>query len=159
MSVPYKPELTYPDSFSNEPRQTSLHVLPSPPSEPNTLIDIPMNVSEGKRTVNIPLPPINFQHCSPSDVRSMLPPHKSRTDYQSIVDLPVREIDIQDKSFNNQMGNNRRENFNNNSNNNSNNNFGITLSENIPIKKGTRQQKSYRPINESQPMTKFLYRN
>jgi hypothetical protein len=186
MSVPFTPELTYPDSFPNEPRQTALHVLNNQPTEPNTLVDIPMTNDKSKRTINIPLPPINFQNCNSEDVRSILPPHKSNSSYQSIVDVPIREIDIKDNSFHphNNTSNNRyntgnqynpsnRYNSSNqyntgssnneyNSNNynnynNSNNNFGISLSEKAPVKK--RVQKSYRPINESEPMTKFLYNN
>lgn len=94
MNAPFKPELTYPDSFNNEPQQTAIHAtLRKNDSEPNTLVSIPMK-KEGHRTINIPLPPINFEHCSGEDLQAVLPPHKSGIPEKRVVDLPDRSTPI-----------------------------------------------------------------
>jgi len=102
MNTPFSPEITYPDSFPDEPKQTSLHSLPTY-NEPNTLISIPMKQSE--RTVNIPLPPINFEHCSGNNIKDFLPPHKQNIPDRDIIDLPSRQINIPSASFNSHSGN------------------------------------------------------
>jgi len=169
MNIPFNPELSYPDSFNNEPRQTSLHSLHGPPiEEPNTLISIPMKREGCQRQVNIPLPPINFEHCSGKEIRDILPPHKSNLPERELIDLPTREVnfnggnlggnDFYSLSPNKNLLPPINENFRNSGlgSKSESETLGISFSQKTPKKSGNGQ-KNYRSIDEYRPSGNFLY--
>jgi len=123
MNVPYVPEIAYPDAM--EPKQTALHVLPEP--------ELPDYNKPAIKT--IPLPPMNFEHGSNHEMRSLLPPpnRQPTPQIQSSYIQPSPHIQP--------------------SNGGGGDSFQISLSE----RTNTRQPKVYKSTEEYRPSGKFLY--
>jgi len=156
MNVPYTGEITYPDAM--EPKQTSLHALPPPPSP--TLPDYDQPAIK-----TIPLPPMNFEHASNHEMRSLMPPpnrlpvasyqstHPSSS-YQSVMPSSSSSSSYQSYPSSRYQSTERGSSDNTVKDIES---FQISLSEREPSK--PKRNKNYRSTEEYRPTGKFLYHN